>query len=148
MKTCSKCNKTKPYSEFSKCSRYKDGHYGQCKQCRLEYQRIWNKNNIEKCRQKNNKYYARNKEKRRNKDLKYRYGISSKDYKQMLQSQDGVCLICKKKPKNRRLSVDHNHTTSEIRGLLCQKCNAILGLAGDNVKILQNAIEYLTAPTS
>lgn len=39
--------------------------------------------------------------------------------------------------------IDHNHTTGEVRGLLCSNCNTILGLCNDNIIILQSAISYL-----
>lgn len=39
MKTCSKCGKTKPLSEFHKAKRNKDGYTGQCGECRRAYHR-------------------------------------------------------------------------------------------------------------
>lgn len=39
--------------------------------------------------------------------------------------------------------VDHDHVTGTIRGLLCSKCNTLLGMAKDNIAILENAIKYL-----
>lgn len=43
--------------------------------------------------------------------------------------QGGMCYACQQPEpvKGRRLSVDHNHTTGEVRGLLCSRCNPILG---------------------
>lgn len=41
------------------------------------------------------------------------------------------------------LSVDHNHSTGEVRGLLCANCNAALGLIDDNKSILSDLIDYL-----
>ena len=41
--------------------------------------------------------------------------------------------------------VDHCHDTKKVRGLLCAKCNTLLGMAKDDVSILQNAITYLTS---
>lgn len=69
----------------------------------------------------------------------------------MLSIQGGVCAICKKPerhrsngPKVKRLAVDHDHTTGEVRGLLCNNCNRALGLFGDDVTALQAAIDYLS----
>ena len=70
----------------------------------------------------------------------------------MLEGQNGVCAICslretrKLRGKITALSVDHNHRTKKIRGLLCHKCNLALGFLsvdkhGD--KLLQSAINYV-----
>lgn len=63
----------------------------------------------------------------------------------MWVDQMGRCAICgiDAISYTKRFSVDHDHETNEIRGLLCQGCNTILGMAGDQVEILQNAIGYL-----
>jgi hypothetical protein len=53
-------------------------------------------------------------------------GISADDYKRLLEAQDGVCALCGNPPKTRRLSVDHNHRTGTVRGLLCHRCNRAL----------------------
>ena len=42
------------------------------------------------------------------------------------------------------LSVDHNHETGKVRGLLCSRCNSAIGLMKENLKCLRNAINYLT----
>jgi hypothetical protein len=55
------------------------------------------------------------------------YGITVQDYDRMLKKQDGVCLICKRPEKNRKLAVDHDHETGAVRGLLCTSCNNTLG---------------------
>jgi hypothetical protein len=63
----------------------------------------------------------------------------------MLQNQDNKCFICSYEfgQKQGDTYVDHCHTTSVVRGLLCQKCNSGLGYFKDNVKSLAKAIEYL-----
>lgn len=63
----------------------------------------------------------------------------------MVQRQGGRCAICKKVPK--KLVVDHNHVTGELRGLLCLSCNFCIGNAHDDVSILQSAIDYLVVFT-
>ena len=48
-------------------------------------------------------------------------------YNDLLEQQGGVCGICGKKPGKRRMDIDHDHETLEIRGLLCWSCNYKLG---------------------
>ena len=59
-------------------------------------------------------------------NLRHRYGITEDQYAAMLTKQKGVCLICGRPPLNRRLSVDHDHRTGRVRGLLCYTCNRFL----------------------
>jgi hypothetical protein len=40
--------------------------------------------------------------------------------------------------------VDHDHGTSEIRGLLCVRCNNALGLSREDPDLLKRAARYLT----
>jgi hypothetical protein len=73
-----------------------------------------------------------------------KYGVSEGDYNLMLTKQDDACAICKKISINKMLGIDHDHNTGRIRGLLCDKCNAMLGMADDNIEVLTSAISYLT----
>jgi Recombination endonuclease VII len=69
------------------------------------------------------------KEKARAKRLMDNYKLTIEQYDRILAHQGGVCYCCgQSEPvKGRRLSVDHNHQTGQIRGLLCSRCNPILG---------------------
>lgn len=42
-----------------------------------------------------------------------------------------------------RLSVDHDHQTGKIRGLLCNNCNRAIGLLKDSSDILYKAAKYI-----
>jgi len=78
--------------------------------------------------------------------LKSRYGITLEEYEAMAQKQRNVCAICDQPEKDRykrRLCVDHNHATGEIRGLLCHMCNTGLGKFIDNPVLLNSAAQYL-----
>jgi hypothetical protein len=82
--------------------------------------------------------------------LKQKYKISLEDYERLMVSQGGVCAICgnpesvvHQNGEVRSLSVDHNHKTEAIRGLLCGKCNRGLGYFQDDSKLLIKAIKYL-----
>ena len=126
---CNKCGVEKSIAEYYK------GHK-RCKECYSEDYKNKKPSYSEK------KDYM----------LKYTYGenFGLKEYKSILQEQNGVCATCKNPNTNGRkdtnnLYVDHNHETGKVRGLLCSNCNRALGLLGDNTHILQSMIEYLNA---
>lgn len=81
----------------------------------------------------------------RNTDLKRKYGITLVEYEQMLADQDYKCAICQRPAgyDGIELAVDHDHETGEVRGLLCAKCNPMIGYADDSPSILEAAIAYL-----
>lgn len=92
----------------------------------------------------------------RDSNLVRTYGITVNEYEVMLETQGGVCWICEKPQKNRRLSVDHKHEKGEkrrsprlrrsrVRGLLCWRCNTALGKFDDNPTFLRKAADYLEA---
>ena len=82
------------------------------------------------------------KESRRFNMVKFKYGLSKEEYINLLK-QYPVCGICKNSFKENEPCVDHNHTTNQVRGLLCFDCNIGIGRLKDNQTILYNAIEYL-----
>lgn len=80
--------------------------------------------------------------------LKEKYGITEIEYKEILARQGYGCKICGNKPRKRPLAVDHDHVTGRIRGLLCTRCNLMLGYAKDNIKTLEAGIIYLRGENS
>lgn len=54
-----------------------------------------------------------------------RYRLTVEDYDTMLAAQEGRCGICRTDvcATHTFLSVDHDHATGVIRGLLCHSCN-------------------------
>ena len=77
---------------------------------------------------------------RRHNRLVREYGLSLTDYETLFQRQNGMCAICQTKPEQ-SLSVDHDHKTGQVRGLLCIRCNTGLGYV-DNEEWLSRAIQY------
>lgn len=83
--------------------------------------------------------------------LKKNFGITFEQYNEILIKQNYVCAICKEKEKTKHhvtnefksLAVDHCHKTGKIRGLLCQRCNRVLGKLNDNVSLLDKMKDYL-----
>jgi len=76
-----------------------------------------------------------------------RYNMNIGDYNKLLKNQNGVCAICGAhndiSSKYGNLSIDHNHKTGKVRGLLCRTCNSGLGQFKDNIELLEKAINYL-----
>ena len=83
-------------------------------------------------------------------DIKSKYGVTAEDYVRMLEQQGGGCAICGTSSfagKNVRapLTVDHDHKTERVRGLLCPSCNIGLGGFKDIPEMLIRAAAYLRA---
>lgn len=84
-------------------------------------------------------------------NIKNKYqGLNSIEcYEKLLEEQNGSCAICRKQNtttrngKIKRYAIDHCHKTGDVRGLLCQFCNALLGYSKDSVEILESAISYI-----
>ena len=144
MKKCSKCKKLKNIQDFHKNSRKSDGLRSECRVCRNEYRRLFRKENKEQFLKYENTEEFKNKSFART--LKRDYGISVEEFNSMLSKQGGLCKLCRKPEQHKtkkKLSVDHCHATGKVRGLLCHKCNVVLGLIKEDVTILNKAIEYL-----
>ncbi len=159
-KICSKCVTEKSIEAFSKNPHVKNKLLSYCKEC-AEIKKVEAKEEAfrEKLRikraeaEKRNKYLKKRVERReredsynKNKNLKTNYGLTDKQYKLLLISQNFSCAICgtHQSKLSRALDVDHCHTTGKIRGLLCTHCNVGLGHFKDSVDLLAKASEYLT----
>lgn len=83
----------------------------------------------------------------KNRDLKRRYGISLDEYNQKINNQQNKCAICQQEfnqlKKHETAFVDHDHQSNQVRGLLCYKCNNLIGLANEKIEILEKSIGYL-----
>ena len=73
------------------------------------------------------------------------YGISINQFNELFSIQEGRCAICNihQSESKRVLFIDHDHTTGQVRSLLCVNCNSIIGFAQDNPELLEKAIDYL-----
>jgi hypothetical protein len=82
------------------------------------------------------------------------YGLTHEELRQLYENQEGLCAICSKQicfecpalhkcPK--RMHIDHDHKTDDVRGLLCSRCNQGIGYLKDSSIILRNAAGYLEA---
>lgn len=133
LRTCRKCGiKARNNEEldlFVKSTNSKFGRYNICKPCHT-------------CSD-SSRYHNNSLEKRVKK-----FGISVDEYNTMVHNQNNSCAICNK-PKElfdgrgNNFHIDHCHSSGKVRGLLCSNCNTGLGQFKDNIKSLENAIQYL-----
>ena len=81
-------------------------------------------------------------------NLRTRYGLSREDVQAILQLQGGGCGLCgvTVQANGKRLSVDHCHDSTFVRGILCEECNVLLGRIEKNEGWMLRAIEYLASP--
>lgn len=140
MKICGKCKEEKPLADFHKKSGSRDGYQNACKPCRIKQVRQWQIDNADRYKTYYQKYQKESRTLRMRKANKY--GLTLEQLDSMIESADGKCTICGREPRE-TLVIDHCHAEGHVRGLLCEKCNAALGLLDDNIEYLKSAIEYL-----
>jgi len=129
MKRCTHCGVDKPLSEFRR--------RGKCRQCLAAIRKAYGRT-------------ERGKQVKRAGVLRREYGVSEEQYLELHAKQAGLCAICWQ-PETKlipgkaplRLSVDHDHVTGKVRGLLCSACNVGLGSFKDDPELLQAAGLYL-----
>jgi hypothetical protein len=72
-----------------------------------------------------------------------KYRLKVDEYEALVERQMGICAICLQAPSDEQLLIDHDHRTGVVRGLLCRRCNTLLGQARDLPYVLENALQYL-----
>lgn len=77
----------------------------------------------------------------RNTYIKHKYGLTRQQLEELEKAHDGKCAVCDDRP--RLLVIDHDHQDNLVRGLLCDRCNRLLGVAQDNPIRLEQAAQYL-----
>ncbi len=172
MKTCTKCQTLKNFSEFHKYYKSPDGYKPHCKSCVREYDLLehdakrvfdrkmqgtkmqcrWCKQYLETNSFGKNKTYCKDCSGKigHTNNIK-RFNLTPEQYIDLANAQNNVCKICGGSD-NKRLSIDHDHSCCNgqfscgkcIRGLICSRCNRTLGLIKDNVNILNQMIQYLS----
>jgi hypothetical protein len=149
VKQCSKCGISKAETDFWK---RKDKLRSECKLCEKDRIYKWRSENREYRNALEVRMNAKYPDKQRKHMLKKLYGLTLDDYFLILENQNGVCKICLEPPaENKVLHIDHDHNCCPgqkscgqcLRGLLCIKCNRMLGLAGDSILNLLAAVDYL-----
>ncbi len=147
------------------------GHSYACKKCDAEYAKSHRgKLDPEMARERRIKHYKKmksdpdryddHKEKKNkwNRSEKYydyyynrRFGISLAEVQKMHMAQNGLCanIGCSKliragsQENKATFAVDHDHATGKVRGLLCIRCNCMLGHIEKNMSLIPGMMNYL-----
>jgi hypothetical protein len=150
MRTCGRCKQSLSLDQFRFKNKEKTLYQGYCIECN---------------KAKNKEHYRDNKQRYKDKARAYevscggrqalRHHISPERLAEMYARFNGMCWNCKLLPA---IFVDHDHSCCNdknnyscglcVRGLLCRKCNTGLGLLGDSIEGLMQALEYLTVNKS
>ncbi len=148
-KHCPKCKEFKRLSEFYVDKSRKDGRTSWCKICRGKHAKQYHGTPDGKRRHTahTKKYYEKKggSKFRAERNLFRLYGVTPEHFDRLYVEQEGRCAICRKHQSEfkQALSVDHDHKTKVIRGLLCNNCNLAIGKFKDNPVFLRKAADYL-----
>jgi Recombination endonuclease VII len=169
-KVCTACEERKAASEFYRVRTSADGLCSHCKTCynaaqrrrhhmkrpiRLERKREYRQANRKRIAESGRRYLEQNRSQIYARRRARKRATTVQTIEAMLQAQDGKCAICAlvfdvgstaRKGVARRPHIDHDHSTDEVRGLLCHGCNVGLGWFRDSPAALIAAAEYLGGP--
>lgn len=123
-KICTKCKTEKPIEDFYKDKASRNGRRPDCKKCKNSAMR--------KILTPDYQFSQR---------MKSVYGLTRNQYDEMVLKQNRSCAICKRSEV--RLVVDHCHNTDVVRGLLCYRCNTLVGYLETDPAIVASAKDYL-----
>ena len=114
-----------------------------------EKARAQRKRNAAAIRARQKRYAARNPEKIKTLAARKRlrkYGLTAESYRALIDRQNGRCTICQigiDQIDPALVHIDHCHRGKHVRGVLCVRCNSLIGFAKEDIATLQRAIAYL-----
>jgi hypothetical protein len=147
-KKCTKCGEVKPLTEYDRHAGTKDGYHSNCKPCKHTATEKWRQKNLEKDAATKHDWFMNNKDKVHEYNIK-RYGITPDDFDTIIIKQSGRCAICNNPMIGaKNCSIDHDHGTGIVRGLLCNHCNLVLGLCKDNPLLFAAMSKYIVETDS
>ena len=132
-KRCTGCALMKMSEEFYRRPGSPDGFYQRCKQC-TESERA-------DLRSKQGTVLVARQNRRK---ILGKYKLSNEAYERMAAEQNSKCAACGQTPDS-VLCVDHDHSTGRVRGLLCKRCNWVLGHANEDPGVLHGLLNYIAA---
>jgi len=144
---CSKCGIIKLLSPkyFYKDKQAKYGLHPSCKECNADYRKEAYPRNQARILAYSRAYSQTERGKRghKNRYLKRSYGITLEEYESLREIQKDKCSICGRILTGSRPHLDHNKKNGIVRNILYGDCNTGLGMFGEDINILKQAIQYL-----
>jgi hypothetical protein len=156
-KECTRCKQVLPFSDFYQRAGGTTLHSA-CKACERAMAKDWYERNREKAKSKYQEWRAKNPEavkqyradnrrKHYQQEVRRKYGVDADWFDRQMLKQKGKCNGCgvafEWGDKFTTPHVDHCHATQVVRGLLCNRCNSVLGLCKDSDELLANLARYL-----
>ena len=150
-KKCSVCGLIKLLSEFGKHKGTLSGYRSACKKCRQKDHEINKEKHNAQAKTRRQQNLAAHKHRARF----YRFGVGKEEYDKILGEQNYSCAICgiTEAGSGRDWHTDHDHSCCSgdlnktcgkcVRGLLCSRCNVVLGGVKDDIELLKKMIQYL-----
>lgn len=140
-KVCRDCRLEKPLDAFPLQKGGRLGRHPLCKPCRAAQERRRYERDRDRIleRKRGDPAVLR---RARWRALERKYGLLQHEYEAIFVAQRGCCAICGLRP--RRLVVDHDHASGQVRGLLCSNCNFAVGELDDDVTRCTAAADYLS----
>lgn len=113
------------------------------RQAHPERRIAWRAENRDRLREQNADWYQRvGADRWRQRE----YGLTRERFDELLEAQGRACAICRVafgKTKVEAPHVDHDHESNVVRGLLCSRCNFLIGNGRDDPAVLEAAASYL-----
>jgi hypothetical protein len=151
----------KNLDDFYKHMAAPDGRRGGCKACVLRARRARYEADGETLKRRVREYQARHPERAaawrssergkesvrlstRKRYLEQTYGLTLREYESMFYAQGERCAVCRSDDPIRYWTVDHDHLSGAVRGILCWHCNVGLGHFRDDIANLVAAADYLS----
>jgi hypothetical protein len=84
--------------------------------------------------------------------LQREYGITPRDWDEMIVAQSGLCAVCDVQLSGVHSAsspcVDHDHDTGRVRAILCRNCNSAIGMLQDSPDRAMALATYLLSFTN
>jgi len=127
-----------------KCGSTERSERGDCLECARAQSKVGYQTHKARSAEYKQKWLKNHPDRAKEFDLRVRlkrYGLTVEQYREMFDSQKGLCCICEQMLD--RIDIDHDHKTGQVRGLLCHACNIGLGAFQDDPQLLMRAMRYL-----